>query len=143
MLSQLIGCQNQFSNNINMIQFDYEHFTYFGERLKVVIENNQLRYRIYTVDFPGKGSWVELEVDDEKLEDFLQSLENLTGCMEEYRIKDRFNRLQYTLVCNTEHIKKKIRGVDDYQIPVQLCLVKMANLHPELEYVVNGDRDED
>jgi hypothetical protein len=122
-----------------MIQFDYEHFTYFGEHLKVVIEDGVLKYRLYTVDFPGKGHWVTLDIDEEKLQDFLDSLENLNGCIEHYRESDVFNHRQYTIICNTDQIKKKIRGVDDYQVPVQLCLVKMANLHPELEEVYNGN----
>jgi len=121
-----------------MIQFDYEHNTYFGEHLKVIIEDGSLRYRLYTVDFPGKGHWIDLEVDREKLNDFLDSLQNLNGCIEDYRQDQPFNHRQYTLICNTEDIKKKIRGVDDYQIPVQLCMVKMANLHPELEEVYRG-----
>ncbi|MEJ2004978.1 MAG: hypothetical protein P8X57_08470 [Cyclobacteriaceae bacterium] len=121
-----------------MIQFDYEHNTYFGEHLKVVIEDEQLKYRLYTVDFPGKGKWIPLEVDMEKLQDFLGSLENLEGCIEDYRLEQPFNHRKYTLICNTDRIRKKIRGVDDYQIPVQLCLVKMANLHPELEEVYSG-----
>jgi hypothetical protein len=121
-----------------MIQFDYEHHTYFGEHLKVIIEDGVLKYCLYTVNFPGKGHWITLEVDEDKLRDFIQSLENLEGCMDDYRLGSPFNHRQYTLICNTEDIKKKIRGVDDYQIPVQLCMVKMANLHPELEEVYRG-----
>lgn len=118
-----------------MIQFDYEHSTYFGEHLKVVIEDDQLRYCIYTVDFPSKRHWNKLDVDPEKISDFLESLSNLEGSIENFREGNRFNHRQYTIICNTADIKKTIHGVDEYQVPVQLCMVKLANLHPELEEV--------
>ncbi len=121
-----------------MIQFDYEHSTYFGDHLKVVIEDGVLRYRQFTVNFPGRSKWISLEVDEDKLNDFLETLPNLEGCMEHYRMDNRFSKRKYTLFCHTDKIKKTIHGVDDFQIPVQLCLVKMANLHPELEEVFNG-----
>ncbi len=116
-----------------MIQFDYEEHSYFGNHIKVVIEDNALRYREYMVDYGKNSEWIRPDIPEEKIIAFLESLESLAGCIEDYRNDSVLDGVEYTIICNTENIRKKIHGYHQYQATVKTVLSVLPSLDKGLK----------
>ncbi len=116
-----------------MIQFDYEVHSYFGNHVKVVIEDNILRYRSFIVEYGTSNDWITPEVSEQKIAVFLESLESLEGCIEDYRNDSRLEGVEYSIYCHTDNIKKSIRGYHEYQSTVKEILSALPKMDEGLK----------
>ncbi len=116
-----------------MIQFDFEVHSYFGNHIKVVIEDRQLRYREYMVDFGTKNDWVIPDIPGEDTDRFLESLESLDGCIEDFRNDSVLDGIEYTIICRTDAIRKTIHGYHEFQSTVRTVLKGLHSLDTGLK----------
>lgn len=116
-----------------MIQFDYEHQSYFGSHVKVIIEDGALRYREFVIDYGKNNDWVSPKVDKTKIQAFLESLESLNGCSEDYRNDSVLDGMSYTIITNTDSSKKTIHGYHDFQSTVAVVLSALKKMDKELD----------
>lgn len=116
-----------------MIQFDYEVHSFFGNHVKVVIEDNVLRYRTYVVDYGVHNEWVTPDIPEENIREFLESLSSLVGCIEDYRNDSELEGVEYTIYCHTDELKKTIHGYHEYQSTVKTVLSALPRLDKGLK----------
>ncbi len=116
-----------------MIQFDYEQHSYFGSHIKVIIEDGILRFREYVVDYGNNNEWITPDVDQQRIQQFLESLESLNGCSEDYRNDSVLDGVEYSIITNTENSRKTIHGYHQYQSTVAIILSELKNMDPQLQ----------